>query len=255
MTIIRSRFSLLTLALGYSIATAPMAQNNNNGNGPINSFQNMPNLMFSIQDFYASGTVYASGNSQIVIGDHIGRDYSDADGDGNPEMIWEYGSPYIGAADGEFLFSRKSYRGNFRFKADACIGVTYVSYQFLGAVKLNNAFSGAPLSLTPLNPVISGYSLAFLTRWEDPTALYLFHDNGAYRIPDSLTPAMTNGAICANYSITRNQGVIRALVNGVQVFERSLQNPENEWPLAFAVRSWDSPVTISNWSLKPGGSD
>ena len=56
-----------------------------------------PNLVKGMGRFWTAGTVSKNAAGQIVVGDYLGSDSSDADADGNVESVWSTGTALNGA--------------------------------------------------------------------------------------------------------------------------------------------------------------
>jgi hypothetical protein len=211
-----------------------------------------PNLVRGVGRFWAAGTVTKNAAGQILVGDTLGSDSSDADGDGNVESVWSTGTPLNGA-DVDLLFSKWAFEENARLRFDACIGVTYVSYQWIALYFSNPAFNGAPGSYAA-NPPTRGYEIGFLTRWEDPSTVHIWRDSPVTTpIPNSVGLTLGPEGYCAAYELRRKNGRAMAFVNGTKVFDEPAKTTTGS--IAVSVRSWEGPIKMWNvrWRSLPAG--
>ncbi len=86
--------------------------------GSVATYLSQPQLTFAIDKFWGVGTAQVNAAKQIVVGDFVGYDASDVDGDGNAEQIWFTGSA-AGGNDSDLLISQRAFVGNVRLTFNA----------------------------------------------------------------------------------------------------------------------------------------
>ena len=86
--------------------------------GSVATYLTQPQLTFAIDKFWGVGTARLNAAKQIVVGDFVGYDAADVDGDGNAEQIWFTGSA-AGGNDSDLLTSQRAFVGNVRLTFNA----------------------------------------------------------------------------------------------------------------------------------------
>lgn len=132
-----------------------------------------------------------------------------------------------------------------------CFPSTQVSYHFAGLIEPNPNFAGDH----NVSPPFVAWQLAFMTRWEAPGQLFLFRNkNGVIDyipITGSSLPALTAAGFCADYRVVKNNGKVRASINGVQVYSGAvIGDPAS--PVTAYFQFYDHPLTMSKINLSIG---
>lgn len=220
--------------------------------GSVATYLSQPQLTFAIDKFWGVGTAQVNAAKQIVVGDFVGYDASDVDGDGNAEQIWFTGSA-AGGNDSDLLISQRAFVGNVRLTFNACIGITRLSYQYIAIGFSNPSFTGAPGSAVT-NPPANGYEIGFMTRWEDQSSLHIWRDSAStVAVPPPAGPVATADGYCAAYELRRTNNQVVARVNGATVYAGPAFTATG--PTAIFVRTWDTPIKLWNVKWQRGGDD
>lgn len=211
-----------------------------------------PQFTGVLDKWWTVGTVSKLQTGQILVGDYIGYDGNDSDGDLNPQTIWYWGDPYANiGSDSDLIISQRGYQNSVVLKYSGCIPYTTVSYNWVALFEPNQNFTGAPSSAFTTNPFKS-YALAFVTKWEQPDNLFLWrvlpgNIQEYIPIPVENKPVFTDAGFCAEYKIIRKNNLISAYINNIKISE--LPNNDNIL-LNAEVRTFDRPALINSITIK-----
>jgi hypothetical protein len=132
-----------------------------------------------------------------------------------------------------------------------CLPSTQVSYHFAGLVEPSTTFAG---DHNVSNPV-AAWQLAFMTRWEAPGQLFLFRNKSGVveyiPITGASLPSLTVNGFCADYRVVKNNGKVRATINGVQVYSGDVMGDPAS-PVTAYFQFYDHPLTMSKINLSIG---
>lgn len=187
------------------------------------------------------GTISYDGN-QYTVGDTIGGDSNDVDGDCNIPDSWYYpsGSTY---RDVEILTYTPSPVGSaIDISWSGCIGETNTSHHSVGVIVPNPAFTGSPNSQQGL--WATNWDIAFEASRERQD-LYVVGASGPFgpeRVSVTAASLSTNG-YCGNFRLISSASKREAYFNGNLVYRDSGS------PLAdrmVVAQSYDKPITLRN---------
>lgn len=258
-TATRGRLTLLALAVATLLAGAasagdrPAERGRDDRGNTVPSFLSEPQFTRRFGDWHAVGTVTHSARGELIVGDYIGYDSADIDGDLNPVMIWQTGSTSAGiGGDVDLIISRRAHRAGVVLSFNGCIPNTTQSYHFVGLLQTNPAFTGAPASAST-EPMLKGFGISFSTRWEQSDMLFVTRTfNGipdAWNpVPDAVRPRLGADGFCARYRIERKSAMVRVFVNDRLVYEGAAPA---DVPLSAVVQTFDRPARFKSMDVWP----
>lgn len=200
---------------------------------------------------FGTGT-YDAPTRVLSLGDRIGYEFgNDVDGDGNPSNRLYVSA---GAAnDAELAVHRQSFAGPATMSWTGCISTTNLSYHIVGLAQVDPAFTGIAGSQ---HSPISSSVVYFLTRYEDPTALFLAYatDSGTnyVRVVDAALSTLLDGssAFCGKFAISAERNnFFRASYNDTELWAGIGANyPEGTHLVPFAL-NFDNIVTLGDFKF------
>jgi hypothetical protein len=200
----------------------------------------------SSPNYIKYGTVSFGDPQQFpwVIGDYLGVDPSDSDGDGNIQNSWFNPT----GLDGEILIGLKAGTQDVRLAWSGCIEPTATSQHWVGLAPPNPAFTGLPLSqIQPYMGTDIGFSTVFLqpgrlTIYRAITSQTWTPIDLAIASPDPQT-----GAFCGNFELLRVGSEVVAKFNGAEVYRGPSQTVGSN--LTAYSQVYDSRITITAWQF------
>lgn len=191
------------------------------------------------------GTANLSGGT-LTIGDNIGYDRTDSDGDGNPYNVWypagvtaDQGVDYDEAVTvGEFV-------APLRLSWTGCFPSTSYGYNNIFLGRKNTAFTGAANSRQYL--ITQEFGLT--ARWDYNGLNTVVLNAGNYDVQPITAASRTGSNYCGDYRIEWANDVIQFYYNGTKVRE---QRYAYAGPVSIVVRSFELPHTITVMSIDSG---
>ena len=173
----------------------------------------------------------------LTVGDNIGYDPGDSDGDCNFE-----GYLYsTGTADVDVAVYSQTYTQPISFSWSGCIGSTAYSYMFAGLGFADSAFTGAQGSS---HLPVGAPDITFMTRWEFPGQLFVFGSEGAAASGVQVVSATQSaGGMCGAFEVRSGSSQVSAYFNGSLVYQGASTSNVARVPY---FRSWDVPITATN---------
>ena len=196
-------------------------------------------LGYPLGNWRTFGTAAMSGDT-LTIGDNIGNDPGDRDGDCNPEA-YLFPASASSAVDSEWAVYSQSYTQPISFSWSGCIGSTELSVMGVGLGFVNPLFTGAQNS----NQFpIGQWDVVFMTRYDRPGKLFVYSTESGALVGSEVTAATSSTAgMCGSFEVRSGGGRASAYFNGSQVYLAASPSASARVPY---VRSYDKPVTVVN---------
>lgn len=241
-----------TLSFTTAAALAEREDDKGGAKSAVPTYFVAPYLSGSIDRWWTIGTASRAANGAWTVGDFIGYDTADVDGDQNPQTVWYFGSPNANiGSDSDEIISKDAFKGNSVLAFTGCIPISTVSYNWVAMFVTNQAFTGAPASAFA-NPPFKAYDIGVATRWEEPGVLQVMRVlpeaiTSIQFVPISTTvsPALTSDGFCASYELRRQNGKVSVRINGVEVYSVDSISSLSD-PRAVEVRTFERPATFSS---------
>ena len=221
-------------------------------NQRVPTYSVQPYLTGLIGRWWTVGTVSRTTAGIWTVGDFIGYDTADVDGDMNPQTIWYFGAAGANiGSDSDGLISKDAYYGDSALKFTGCIPGTSVSYHWVAMFVPNQSFTGAPGTAFTNSP-FKAYDVGLGTRWEEPGVLQVIRvlpeaitTIQSVPLPAAVTPAYTADGFCGTYELRRQAGNVSVKVNGVKVFTAPSVSTVSG-SRAIDIRTFERPATFSS---------
>lgn len=206
--------------------------------------------LLDLAQWQVYGTKSLQGGT-LTIGDYVGYDASDSDGDGNPYYVWYEGSPSLGAiGDYDDAVTVSEFAAPLTLTWTGCFPTTGSGYNNIVLGKANPNFTGARGSQQYMIQQDFGFS----TRWDYGSQLNTFynriHENSAgYNVTKVASATASNNTFCGNYKIVWANDKVQFYYNGAKVNEQSYPYTG---PVKLVVRSFERPHTITAMTIDTG---
>lgn len=198
----------------------------------------------------AQWRIYGTGGmagGTLTIGDNIGYDRSDSDGDGNPYNVWYEGAPTAAqGVDYDDAVTLNTFTAPLTLSWSGCFPVTQYGYNNIVLGKANAGFTGGANSRQyPIQQ-----ELGFTARWDYGSTLNTFVNNsGNYAVRGVSGATPSNNAFCGDFRIVWANDVAQFFYNGTKVNE---QRYAYTGPVKLIIRSFERPHTLTAITIESG---
>lgn len=204
------------------------------------------NLLQSSWNFHGSGAV-AGGT--LTVGDNIGYDTSDSDGDGNPYNLL-FGSASTTATSGQGVdydeaVTVAEFSPPFKLSWTGCFPATSYGYNNIFLGRKNPSYTGAAGSKQYLITQEFGFS----ARWDYSGLNSVVLNAGNYDIQKVSAAALSGNNYCGDYRIDWANDQLEFYFNDTKI--RTQKYPFIG-PVSILVRSFERPHSITAMTLDSG---